>query len=217
MKFDSADRAQATRDLKGRSLAVVDESEAKLHGEVVCFAPDTSGCDFCNERDALLKSTAYRCLSPDDDKLSGRLATRNIRASLACAFPGVRFTVRRTAISSIIVKWQDGPLPCQVEVIVDRYRAGRYNWVTHAYKYDRSPWGKVFGSARFITIAREASDALVEKAIDIVFAKYAANLAGLPKPDAQLYNCGGLFHVEIPGFVEDLQRLVREEMARLTL
>lgn len=171
-----------------------------------------------NDEIARLRSAPeYHHIAQGDDKHSGRLAARNIRASIKSAFPELRCSVRRTTYGNVIVNWKDGPLPEQIEAIVQRYRAGRYNKIAGAYEYCRLPWVEVFGAAKYISAVREESDDLVEKAIAALFAKHPANLIGIDKPTASTYKGGGLCGIAVPGFDEDLQRLVRKEVASATL
>jgi hypothetical protein len=169
------------------------------------------------EIERLSTAPEYHHLDQGNDPHSGILAARNIRTALKLVFPGTRFSVRRKAYGNVTVNWKDGPCSEQVEAVVRRYRAGRYNANAGAYEYSRQPWAAVFGAAKYINVVREESEELVEKAIDALFTRCAASLVGIAKPAASTYKGGGLCGIEVPGFDLDLQLLLRYEVAIMTL
>lgn len=158
----------------------------------------------------------YHHLTQGDDTYSGRLAAKNIRASLRAVFPNVRFSVRRTPCGSIVVHWKDGPRSENVDAIVTRYRAGRYNRIAGRYEYTRTAWVAVFGAARYIHVAREESDEMVQSAIDSLYKEHRGSLIGIVKPGVAAYKGGALCHVEVPGFETSLQELLRLEIAGMS-
>lgn len=168
------------------------------------------------EIERLSTAPEYHHLAQGNDPHSGILAARNIRTALKLAFPGMRFSVRRKAYGNVTVNWKDGPCSEQVESVVSRYRAGRYNANAGAYEYSRQPWAAVFGASKYVNVVREESEELVEKAIDALFARCAGSLVGIDKPAASTYKGGGLCGIEVPGFDLDLQRLLRYEVASMT-
>lgn len=164
----------------------------------------------------LRSAPEYHHLAQGDDTYSGRLAAKNIRASLSAAFPDVRFSVRRTPCGNIVVHWKDGPRAENVDAIVMRYRAGRYNRIAGSYEYTRTAWVAVFGAAKYIHVAREESDELVQSAIDSLYKKHRGSLIGIVKPGVAAYKGGALCHVDVPGFDASFQELLRLEIAGMS-
>ncbi|HEY0878966.1 MAG TPA: LPD29 domain-containing protein [Zeimonas sp.] len=146
-------------------------------------------------------------------------AAKNIRIELAAAFPGVKFSVKSSRFSmgdSIDVRWTDGPIAAQVEEIVGKYQAGSFDGMTDLYTYERNAWRDAFGDAKYVQTAREDSDRAIASAIRTVFARYPGNFRDIARPGIEQYRSGDLRSVQVPGFNNDLQSLVRREAYRRT-
>jgi len=125
-------------------------------------------------------------LIPGRDRVT---AAKNIRVELAKAFPGVKFSVKGKSFSggdSIDVAWIDGPTSKQVDAIIDKYSAGSFDGSDDSYTYSHSAWIEAFGDAKYIMANRHYSDALVDRAIKIIRAKYGDAEA----PTVEEYNNG---------------------------
>lgn len=103
----------------------------------------------------------------------GVMAAKNIRIELKLAFPGVKFSVT-SDYSSVNVRWTDGPTTNQVDAIVSKYKAGRFDGMTDCYEYDRGPWGEAFGDAQYVFTSRKYSDALLARVIARVAERFGA-------------------------------------------
>ena len=161
-------------------------------------------------------------VSPDFAFLvPGDCAAKNIRRHLKHAFPGVKFSVTTArGVSSVRIRWQDGPTIAAVDAVVDRYAAGSFDGMTDGYNYERSPWTEVFGSERYINTSREHSDALIEHAINEAFATQAVNLQGIERPTVVAYRSGALWSVAVCTSlvgVDDLQHLINRLTACTTV
>lgn len=102
-------------------------------------------------------------------------ASKNAKAELKATFPGVKFSVKTSRFSggdSMYVRWTDGPTTRQVEAIINKYSAGRFDGSTDSYDYNTTPWNEVFGDAKYVSASRDYSDSLIESAIRIVIAKF---------------------------------------------
>ncbi|MFP3709724.1 LPD29 domain-containing protein [Paraburkholderia sp. SIMBA_009] len=158
-----------------------------------------------DERARLATAEEYKHLKQGDDKYSGKLAAANMRIELKLAFPGVKFSVRKSQYGSVSVQWTDGPTTAQVDAVCLKYKAGHFNGMEDIYENDIKPWHEVFGGVDYLNTSREESPALIAKAIDAVYAEYAGNLVDIPKPTPELFKRGALFCVNVPGLSRDLQ------------
>lgn len=103
------------------------------------------------------------------------VAAKNIRAELAAAFPGVKFSVRSERFSmgnAIRVEWTDGPTGKTVDAITDKYTEGDFDGSTDSYTYRRDSWTTKYGGAKYVTTSRRHSPAMVQRAIDALVAEY---------------------------------------------
>jgi len=111
-----------------------------------------------------------------ENKIDGlNAASKNAKAELKAAFPGVKFSVKTSRFSggdSMHVKWTDGPNTKQVEAIINKYSAGKFDGMTDCYDYNMTTWNEVFGDAKYVSASRDYSDALIEDAIRIVVNKF---------------------------------------------
>jgi hypothetical protein len=111
-----------------------------------------------------------------------------IRGILKKAFPGVKFSVvteRGSMVSSVSVRWIDGPVVKAVEALVEPFEEGRFDGMTDSYDYNT-------GADRYIIVDgqtykrgvkythcyREISAELANECI----VKVAAWWGGVPEP-----------------------------------
>jgi Large polyvalent protein associated domain 29 len=129
-----------------------------------------------------------------------------IRAALKQALPGVKFSVQSKTYSggaSITVGWVDGPNEAQVKAVAGRFAGATFDGMIDLKSSVTSIYqGKEvrFGSD-YVFYRREFSDAMVQSAIDSVFAKYAANFKadGIAKPTLEDFSKGKLWNVQLSG------------------
>lgn len=100
-------------------------------------------------------------------KSSHALGSANLKAQLARAFPGVKFSVKSESYSggdAIRVHWDCGPTIKEVEAISGQYQEGSFDGMTDCYNYDRdNVWTDVFGGAKYVTESRSFPDSLYEQ------------------------------------------------------
>lgn len=123
------------------------------------------------------------------------IAAKNIRIELKAAFKGVKFSVKSESFSggnAIRVNWTNGPTVAQVEEITNKYKAGTFDGMTDCYNYEFSYWTEAFGDAKFITASRDVSDALVERVLAALAARYGT-MDGQPCPTLHDYRNGNLW------------------------
>lgn len=93
-----------------------------------------------------------------------------IRAELAAAFPGQKFSVRaRTAsmMSAVDVHWTDGPTSAAVKAIIDKYQYGHFDGMTDHYEMSNKQPGLV-AQVKYVSAYRTIADetkALVEEGL----------------------------------------------------
>jgi hypothetical protein len=71
-----------------------------------------------------------------------------IRKVLRAAFPATTFRVvigRGSMVSSVHIKWTDGPTRARVEALVAGFEAGKFDGMTDSYNYDRSAFLTIDG------------------------------------------------------------------------
>lgn len=91
---------------------------------------------------------------------SHALGAKNLKAELAAAFPGIKFSARSESFSggdSIDISWQLGPTTKQVDAITGKYKEGHFNGMDDIYEYDTqdNPWPEIFGGAKYVHTHRE--------------------------------------------------------------
>ena len=85
----------------------------------------------------------FASLTQGDDRYSGKLAASNIRTELRRAFPGVKFSVRKSSHGAVNVRWTDGPTATEVQELVGKYKRGHFNGMEDIYEDERSAWCEV--------------------------------------------------------------------------
>lgn len=146
-----------------------------------------------------------------------------VRQALREAFPGIKFSVRSSTYAggaSIRVRWTDGPTAAQVDKVAGTFSGAYFDGMTD-YKgstYALFRGERVRFGADFIFCERDASDALVERAIAAVFARGWAALADVARPTAEDWRrgrCNGVIWGHIrPG--EDLRDMIWQALAART-
>lgn len=154
-------------------------------------------------------------LTQGDDRYSGKLAASNIRTELRRAFPGVKFSVRKSSHGTVNVGWIDGPTEAEVKDIAGRYKRGHFNGMEDIYEDERPAWCEVFGGAEYVFCDRDESDALIAQAIDQVCTEYAGNLSGMARPTVEAFRAGRLCYAYVLGLNDDLQALIRRVAVEL--
>lgn len=138
-------------------------------------ARDTSAAELAKQAHAsalATLATEYSHLQQwhEGGKLSGvTLAAANVRILLKRQFPGIKFSVKSSSYSmgnSLSVRWTDGPTAQCVDDIVGLFSGGNFDGMTDSYKSTTSAFTELFGSAKHTDTSREASDALVQAALD---------------------------------------------------
>ena len=126
-------------------------------------------------------------------------ASKNIRAMLKRAFPGVKFSVRKDG-RTVNITWEDGPIASLVEKYTRQFEAGRFNGMEDIYDYKRTPWNTLFGAIDLIMVHRNTSPEVVQKAIDTLWEILPFNLNTVAKPTPD--NVGSLYQ-PIPNMGKD--------------
>ncbi len=107
----------------------------------------------------------YPYLATSDPKGGAlTLAAKNLRAMLKRAFPATKFSVTTERFSmgnSLTVAWTDGPAGAAVDAIAQQFSAGNFDGYDDCYRYDKSPWTDLFGSAKYVHTYRRNSPAAV--------------------------------------------------------
>ena len=99
--------------------------------------------------------TGFAHLTQGDDRYSGKLAASNIRTELRRAFPGVKFSVRKSShgtVNDALGGWADhGRGPAHRRQV----QRGRFNGMEDIYEDERPAWCEVFGGAEYVFCGRE--------------------------------------------------------------
>lgn len=87
------------------------------------------------------------------------LVAKHIRQDLATAFPGQKFSVRKTDYSTIWIKWQDGPTREEVEQIARKHQRNctRDKWNDDLWDYEDSAFTAVFGGVDYLHYYRNTA------------------------------------------------------------
>ena len=87
------------------------------------------------------------------------LVAKHIRQDLANAFPGQKFSVRKTDYSTIWVEWKDGPTREEVEQIAGKHQRNctRDRWNDDLWDYEDSAFTSVFGGVDYLFFNRETA------------------------------------------------------------
>ena len=87
------------------------------------------------------------------------LVAKHIRQNLANAFPGQKFSVRKTDYSTIHVEWKDGPTREEVEQITGKHEriCSRDRWNDDLWEHNDTAFTSVFGGVDYIFYYRETA------------------------------------------------------------
>lgn len=87
------------------------------------------------------------------------LVAKHIRQDLASAFPGQKFSVRKTDYSTIHVEWKDGPTREEVEQIAGKHERTcvRDRWNDDLWDHNDTAFTSVFGGVDYIFYYRETA------------------------------------------------------------
>ena len=87
------------------------------------------------------------------------LVAKHIRQDLANAFPGQKFSVRKTDYSTIHVEWKDGPTREEVEQITGKHEriCSRDRWNDDLWEHNDTAFTSVFGGVDYIFYYRETA------------------------------------------------------------
>ncbi|CAI2533741.1 Uncharacterised protein [Serratia ficaria] len=220
---------------RGLSISILNGVQWKIYDEVitedeltrwVCLSTEMERKDSeRKERDREIKIKQIKAISADPrytyldkgvDKYRGSLAAKNIRKELKRYFPQVKFSVRENVHGSIYIKWMDGPVKEKVNEITCKYKSGGYNGQNEIYEYRTSPFNEVYGSADYIKLNREFSDAMIERAISITWRIYRSILKTIKKPSVEDYKKGRLMSVLTNRFVYGVQYQVLDVLNRIS-
>lgn len=87
------------------------------------------------------------------------LVAKHIRQDLTNAFPGQKFSVRKTDYSTIWIEWKDGPTREEVEQIAGKHQRNctRDRWNDDLWDYEDSAFTSVFGGVDYLFYNRETA------------------------------------------------------------
>ena len=87
------------------------------------------------------------------------LVAKHIRQDLASAFPGQKFSVRKTDYSCISIEWKDGPTQEEVEEIAGKHERNctRDKWNDDLWDYTDSAFTAVFGGVDYLHYYRNTA------------------------------------------------------------
>ena len=99
------------------------------------------------------------------DQPSGKYSTdavlvaKHIRQDLASAFPGQKFSVRKTDYSTIHIEWKDGPTKDEVEQIAGKHEriCVRDRWNDDLWDHNDTAFTSVFGGVDYLFFNRETA------------------------------------------------------------
>jgi len=156
-------------------------------------------------------------LVPVSEKVDSlNAAAKNARIELKAAFPGVKFSVKTSRFSggdSMTARWTDGPTSGQVDTIIGKYAAGRFNGQDDSYSYTADAWNAAFGDAKFVSTNRDLSDMAVASAIRTFCSRFEGNLADMASTiTVEAFKTGKLWNVHVPGLggCYDIQSLIHQ-------
>lgn len=160
---------------------------------------------------ALRGDPRYALLHQGDDPGSGELAIRNIRIELKTAFPGVRFSVRKSGYGVINVRWADGPSLVKVDLLLGKYQAEEpHPDDGRRLRAENQAWVHAFGGAAYVSTSRDHSPALIEKALAAVYEAHGVPAAARTVT-ALDYLAGSAFR-HLPGSDFPLSTLVYRDL-----
>lgn len=112
-----------------------------------------------------LKET-YNYLLVDEKEFRITLASKNIKRELKNKYPKAKFSIRRSG-NSIDINYTNGPSFNEVELIINKYVAGKFDCMTDSYDCHTTEFIKLFGSADYIFIRRLYTEDIIQKVIEV--------------------------------------------------
>lgn len=87
------------------------------------------------------------------------LVAKHIRQDLANAFPGQKFSVRKTDYSTIHIEWKDGPTKDEVEQIAGKHErmCAPDKWNADLWEHNDTAFTSVFGGVDYLFFNRETA------------------------------------------------------------
>lgn len=87
------------------------------------------------------------------------LVAKHIRQDLASAFPGQKFSVRKTDYSTIHIEWKDGPTKDEVEQIAGKHErmCAPDKWNADLWEHNDTAFTSVFGGVDYLFFNRETA------------------------------------------------------------
>ena len=87
------------------------------------------------------------------------LVAKHIRQDLANAFPGQKFSVRKTDYSTINIEWEDGPTKDEVEQIAGKHERMCVpdRWNADLWEHNDTAFTSVFGGVDYLFYYRETA------------------------------------------------------------
>ena len=87
------------------------------------------------------------------------LVAKHIRQDLASAFPGQKFSVRKTDYSTIHIEWKDGPTKEEVEQIAGKHEriCVQDRWNDDLWEHNDTAFTSVFGGVDYLFYYRETA------------------------------------------------------------
>lgn len=85
---------------------------------------------------------------------------KNIRADLKKHFPGVKFSVKKSACNAARITWTDGPTEAAVKAVVGCYKVANFDVDRDETTVKLTAWANVFGAIEYISTRRQFSDSL---------------------------------------------------------
>lgn len=183
------------------------EFQAKLRSSAAAAA-----AALAEEKAELLNNPRYQALARGDDETSGTLAARNIRTELKTAFPGTRFSVRKSSHGSVQVQWLDGPSVMGVDALLSKYNATEPDpYDGMKMRTEQRAWRECFGGVNYLNTTRDYSPTLIRDALDAVYSRYAVEPAARTI-DVERYLAGNARLVMLPGAADDLGILIYRDL-----
>lgn len=199
------------------------EDIAKYLANATCYAASAKAAEqlkkeaFAREVERLKVAPEYSHLKQVSSEMNGRkLAVLNIRTELKRQFKGVKFSVR-SDYNSVRIGWIDAVTEDQVAEITNQYSDGHFNGMEDIYEYSRTPFTEVFGAMSYINTHREISLELAQKAIDALIAEYPNNFEDVETPTAREFKKGSFWNVYIFGGGQNLQSLIHQKIATISI
>ena len=153
-----------------------------------------------------LRQTYPQLIKRETESSDFKRCLVNVRIILKESFSGIKFSVRQDSFGSLTVRWTDGPTEMQVGSLVNGFKGGSFDGMEDIYRHERTPWNTLFGEAKYLSLHRTESEAIVQKAIDTLW-DVLPNVRELVKPTP-----ASVFSVRserVPGLEVNVAELIR--------